>query len=86
MLRNEPIWPTERLISSLFVGLLFSGISAGFGGLYSSVSYSVAQRTNELGICLAFGARKTDVLKIVFASAGVSGGLGLGIGFALSLD
>jgi predicted permease len=84
MLKNEPIWATERLISSLLAAYSFLALALASVGLYSVVSYSVAQRTNEFGIRLALGARKTDVLKIVFASAGVSVGLGVGIGFALS--
>jgi ABC-type antimicrobial peptide transport system permease subunit len=39
-------------------------------GLYSVVSYSVVQRTNEFGIRMALGGQRWDVLKIVFASAG----------------
>ncbi len=53
-------------------------------GLYSVVSYSVLQRTNEFGIRMALGAQRWHVLKIVFASAGVSVGLGVLIGLALS--
>jgi predicted permease len=83
-LKNEPIWATERLISGLLAAYSFLALALASVGLYSVMSYSVAQRTNEFGIRLALGARKTDVLKIVFASAGVSVGLGVGIGFALS--
>jgi hypothetical protein len=53
-------------------------------GLYSVVSYSVAQRTNEFGIRMALGAQGHHVLRIVFASAGVSVGMGVIAGLALS--
>jgi ABC-type antimicrobial peptide transport system permease subunit len=45
----------------------------------------VAQRTNEFGIRMALGARRADVLRIVFTSASVSLGAGILAGVALSL-
>jgi ABC-type antimicrobial peptide transport system permease subunit len=53
-------------------------------GLYSVVSYSVVQRTNEFGIRIALGAQKWHVLRIVFASAGISVGIGIVAGVGLS--
>jgi ABC-type antimicrobial peptide transport system permease subunit len=44
----------------------------------------VVQRTNESGIRMALGAQKWHVLKIVFASAGISVGLGILVGLGLS--
>ncbi len=54
-------------------------------GLYSVVSYTVAQRTNEFGIRIALGAHRSDVLRIVFASTMVSVGSGVAAGVALTL-
>ena len=83
-LKNEPIWASQRLIASLLAAYSFLALALASVGLYSVVSYSVAQRTNEFGIRLALGARKLDVLKLVFASAAASVGAGVGIGFVLS--
>jgi putative ABC transport system permease protein len=49
-------------------------------GLYGVMSYSVAQRTNEIGIRLALGAQSRDVLWMVVKQGSVLIGLGLAIG------
>jgi ABC-type antimicrobial peptide transport system permease subunit len=54
-------------------------------GLYSVVSYGVAQRTNEFGIRMALGASRTEVLRLVFSSTAISVGGGLVAGGLLSL-
>jgi ABC-type antimicrobial peptide transport system permease subunit len=53
-------------------------------GLYSVVSYTVAQRTKEFGIRIEFGAQRGHVLRIFFcrpwgAWAGILGGLALNL-------
>jgi len=54
-------------------------------GLYSVVSYTVAQRTNEFGIRMALGAQRGDVMRVVFASTLGSVGIGIPAGLALTL-
>jgi ABC-type antimicrobial peptide transport system permease subunit len=54
-------------------------------GLYSVVSYTVAQRTNEFGIRMALGAQPSGVLRLVFGSTTVSVGTGLATGVLLSV-
>src|SRR6185295_11583785 len=51
-------------------------------GLYGVMSYSVAQRTNEIGIRLALGAQSRDVLLMIVKQGGMLIGLGLVIGLA----
>jgi hypothetical protein len=85
-IRNQPVWARGRLVSALFAAFSILALALAAVGLYSVVSYSVAQRTNEFGIRMALGAQRWHVLKIVFASAGVSIGTGIVLGLALSLS
>jgi putative ABC transport system permease protein len=83
-IKSMPVYGRGRLVSMLFGGFSVLALLLAAVGLYSVVSYSVLQRTNEFGIRMALGAQRRHVLKIVFASAGVSVGLGIAVGLALS--
>jgi ABC-type antimicrobial peptide transport system permease subunit len=54
-------------------------------GLFGLMSYSVARRTNEIGIRLALGAQRSDVLRMVMRESVLMVGIGLVIGLAVSL-
>jgi putative ABC transport system permease protein len=51
-------------------------------GIYGVMSYSVAQRTREIGIRLALGAQRSDVLKMTLGQGLKLVSIGVGIGLA----
>ena len=54
-------------------------------GLYGVTAYSVARRTNEIGIRMALGADRQNVLKMVLRGALLQLGIGLAIGIPAAL-
>jgi len=81
-------------IASQRFNMLLVGLFAGLGlllagvGVYGVISYSVAQRTNEIGVRIALGARAVDVVRLVLkqalALAAIGVAIGLGASFALT--
>jgi predicted permease len=78
----------ERLIARLtqLFGLL--ALTLACVGLYGVIAYSVARRTNEIGIRMALGAMPRDVLRMILGQGmrltAVGVGIGLVGGFALT--
>jgi macrolide transport system ATP-binding/permease protein len=70
-----------QLISTL--GLL--GLALALIGLYGLIAYSVSRRTQEIGIRMALGAHRSDVLKMVLRQGFVLSIIGIAIGLAGSI-
>jgi len=84
-IREQPEWARGHLISWLFGAFAALALALASVGLFSVVSYTVVQRTNEFGIRIALGARRSHVLGIVFNSTIVSIGTGILAGIFLIL-
>src|SRR5262249_24000276 len=75
--------------ATMWLFLAFAGLALLLGavGIYGVISYSVAQRTREIGIRIAMGADRWDVLKMVLRQGSILtlAGVVLGVGSALLL-
>jgi putative ABC transport system permease protein len=96
--KDQPIADIRSMEDLLWVSLArarFStvvlGVFAGMAlllaitGIYGVVSYTVAERTREIGIRVALGAQRTDVLRMVLGQGLILAGFGIAIGMAVAL-
>jgi putative ABC transport system permease protein len=98
--RNQPVYNMktldQRVVETIALSrslmLLFSGFALlalvlACVGIYGVVSYSVNQRTREIGIRMALGARAVDVLRLVLRNGMtlVIAGVAIGVAGALAL-
>ena len=95
--KDQPVFDVRSMqeVRSLSVGLqqfnswmigIFAAVALLLAsiGIYGVMSFAVTQRTREIGIRMALGARKTDVLRLVVANGMKLAFLGLAIGLVAS--
>jgi putative ABC transport system permease protein len=78
---------SRRFPAFLLTGFAALALALAAVGIVGVVSYSVAQRTREIGIRMALGARKTDVLQLILSGsmAWVAAGIVVGIAGSIGL-
>ena len=85
----------EKVISESVLGLAYVAVMMtvlgaialvlACVGVYGVMAYAVSERTREIGIRVALGAGRRDVLRMVIGRGVIVTGIGLSIGFVLSL-
>ncbi len=75
----------SRFVSVLATLLSIVALQLALGGIYGVLSYSVVLRTMEIGIRMAVGAQRTEVMRLVFAEGFRSVALGIAAGALLSV-
>jgi len=75
----------ERFIALLLMVFAALALTLAAIGIYGVMSYSVAQRTQEIGIRLALGAQRRDVLKLIISQGTTQTLIGISLGLAAAL-
>lgn len=74
----------SRFVSVLATLLSIVALQLALGGIYGVLSYSVVLRTAEIGIRMAVGAQRTQIMRLVFAEGFLPVALGIVVGAILS--
>jgi predicted permease len=74
-----------RMIVQVVASMGGAGLALALIGLYGLVAYSVAQRTREIGVRMAIGAARSDVLKMVMRQGLILAVAGIAAGGLISI-
>jgi ABC-type antimicrobial peptide transport system permease subunit len=76
-----------RLGATMFMAFGILALAVATVGLYGVISYNVAQRSHELGVRVALGARRPDIVRLVLGQSArfAFAGIVIGVSVALAL-
>jgi predicted permease len=73
----------QRVFGQLMAAFAGAALLLAWIGVYGLVAYTVARRTRDIGVRIALGATRSDVLRLVASDVGVLALCGVGIGLGL---
>jgi len=73
---SQPRFDTMLLVLFAGISLLLAAV-----GIYGLIAYSVTQRTHEIGVRMALGAARADVLRMVVRQSVSLAAIGIALGF-----
>ncbi len=72
----------DRLVATLALAFGVLALVMAAVGVYGLLTYEVTQRTGEIGVRMAVGARVADIVKLVLREVALVAGIGLALGVA----
>ncbi|HST19532.1 MAG TPA: ABC transporter permease [Blastocatellia bacterium] len=85
LISNSPSTFLRRYPAFLIGAFAIASLCLAMLGIYGVISYSVSERTHEIGIRMALGAGRKDVLKLVVGQSMLLAGVGIALGIVGAL-
>jgi putative ABC transport system permease protein len=80
----DSTWAWRRSSMLLLIGFAAAACVLAFVGVYGLMAFGVAERSREIGVRVALGARPSDVARSILAQAATLTGVGTAVGLALA--
>jgi putative ABC transport system permease protein len=83
--RIAPLWRSWQLGAGMFTAFGLLALVIAALGLYAVTAYGVSQRTQEIGVRMALGAQRGDVVRLAVRQALRASAIGAGVGLIAAL-